>query len=168
MPIKLQIGLPQIFQSLGRITLNRGVVAIYLLLVAATAAYQVNALGQSPSENASPASTSGNVYLAGSAAPVSAAENPPVSEIHIAGSGLTLLRNARVAAVSGSAMAVSMSWGSNDFTWNVNIPYGTKYIRESGEDGSAADIRVGDTVTITGNLKASSREPTIEARYVRY
>lgn len=144
---------------------NGGVIALSILALAASAAYQVNAFARSRGVTSGEAS--GGVNLA---SPVSVVEERavPVLELHIANTGFTLLKNARVEMIGRGVMMAEMRWGAQSLRWVVYVPYNTKFIRESGEAGALADIREGDYVTITGELDAAASEPAIEALYIRY
>lgn len=94
-------------------------------------------------------------------------QRPAMLETHIANDGLVLLRGARVTAVSDDIIHVGMVWGSSYFTWAATTGHYTKFLDSKGEKESLSDIAVGDTVTITGRLRANDTEPTIEADFVR-
>lgn len=97
----------------------------------------------------------------------SAAATSPLVEIHIAASGLTLVRGATVRSVSGDTIIAKTAWNSTDITWTVQTRYGTQFFGSGGEKAALGDLQPGDVVTITGNLVGSISNPLIDARYVR-
>lgn len=112
--------------------------------------------------------SSETVYLSGAAA--TAASTPgetPILEVHIANNGLTLLRGARVLSISGSNIRVGMTWGSSNFSWMVQADHATKFLNAKGEKETAANIHIGDIVTVTGTIVRSGAEPTVNADVVR-
>src|SRR3989344_2727807 len=122
------------------------------------------ALNSNPS---SAAPENNTVYLAPQNGVASSTEKLAIQEVHIANNGLTLLRNARVLSVSGSMIRVRMTWGAADFTWIIQTSYSTKFMSAEGEKVSASDIRIGDTVTVTGKIAQNGKEPTVNADIVR-
>ena len=116
----------------------------------------------------SPTTNSANVvYLAPNAAATSTVPKDPVREVHIANTGLTLLRGARVLSVSGSTIIVGMPWGASEFTWTVETSYSTKFFNAQGEKGSLANIHAGDIVTVTGTISQGGAKTSINATIVR-
>ena len=118
--------------------------------------------------SASPQVSSDKVYLGvpTAAAPV-VSEEAPMREVHIANSGLTLLRGATVISISRDSIRVALAWGSANFTWTVETGYNTKFLTSKGAKETIEDIRVGDVITVTGTLKSSGAEPVVEADFVR-
>lgn len=125
-------------------------------------------LAQALSNTSGPVSSANSVYLSAAAAssstPVVA---DPIREVHIANTGLTLLRGARVLSVSGSTVNVGMTWGASEFTWAVQTNYGTKFFNEQGEKDLLANIHIGDIVTVTGKISQGGVKPYINADIVR-
>ena len=106
--------------------------------------------------------------FAGSHAVATAPPAPPaIQEVHIANNGLMLVRGARVVAISGNTMTITLIWGSMQFTWAVNGDGATRYFGPGGAKESVSDIQAGDVVSVTGMLSASDSNPTIEAEFVR-
>lgn len=91
----------------------------------------------------------------------------PMLEVHIANNGLVLLRGARVIALSGNIIRVGMTWGTSDVTWSAATHYNTRFLTSDGQKETLGDIKVGDFVTVTGQLIASGKEPTVDTDYVR-
>src|SRR3989344_6366466 len=116
----------------------------------------------------SPTTNSANVvYLAPNAAATSTPPKDPVREVHIANTGLTLLRGARVLSASGNTIVVGMTWGASEFTWVLQTNYATKFLNPEGEKASAADIHAGDIVTVTGKISQGGVKPFVSADIVR-
>lgn len=88
-------------------------------------------------------------------------------EVHIANNGLTLLRGARVLSISGTTIRVGMAWQSSTFTWTLETNYNTRFVAQSGEKATLADITTGDVVMVTGTLRAGGSEPAIDTDYLR-
>ncbi|MDP2648793.1 MAG: hypothetical protein Q8P19_02735 [bacterium] len=114
-------------------------------------------------------SSSGTVYLSPSASAAAAAstQEQPMLEVHIANNGLTLLRGARVLSISGTTIRVGMAWQSSTFTWTLETNYNTRFVAQSGEKATLADITTGDVVMVTGTLRAGGSEPAIDTDYLR-
>ena len=114
--------------------------------------------------------SSGTVYLSPSGQAAAAAtviKKEPEREVHIANTGLMLLRGATVISSSPGAIRVSMAWGAADFSWTIETDSGTKFLTSNGQKATLEDIAVGDVITVTGQLTKSGAEPTINADYVR-
>lgn len=124
-------------------------------------------LAQALGGGSSPATSANTVYLAPNAAATSTPQKDPVREVHIANTGLTLLRGARVLSVSGSTVHVGMAWGGSEFTWAVQTNYSTKFFSAQGEKDSLVNIHVGDIVTVTGKISQGGVKPFINADIVR-
>lgn len=98
-----------------------------------------------------------------------------VLEMHIAGNGQVLLRNARVETVNGGTIAVSMAWNSVDFKWTVltdassyeTRSFGTRFFNRNGDSISLNDIQVGDYITVTGMLVGTAEGLMLDASSVR-
>ncbi|MDO8576133.1 MAG: hypothetical protein Q7R90_02360 [bacterium] len=124
-------------------------------------------LAQALSNTSGPVSSANSVYLSAAAASSSTPVADPIREVHIANTGLTLLRGARVLSVSGNTFVVGMTWGASEFTWTVQTAYSTKFFNAEGEKVSAADIHAGDIVTVTGKISQGGVKPFINADVVR-
>ena len=124
-----------------------------------------------PSGSAVMDPSSGKVYLgaeaAAAASSVPKTKHAPILEMHIANNGLVLLEGAQVTSVSGSRLRVDMEWGAETFTWVVKTNSKTKFFASNGERAALADVRTGDTLTVTGTLTEGGTEPTIDAEFVR-
>ncbi len=114
--------------------------------------------------------------FAGVEAPVSmVAEQSSMVEMHIAPTGLVLLRNAQVQSVSSSQLLVRTLWGGADFTWLVTTNgqdygarhFGTRVLNHDGKTISLANVHVGDTITINGTLQSDTSQLTVEASTIR-
>ena len=109
------------------------------------------------------------VFLSSAATPASTSSRTgTMLGLNIANNGLVLVRDARILSIAPYTFTASLSWGSENFTWSVRVPYNTKFIHRDGKAGVLADLKEGDTVTITGQLDTNATEPTINAQYVRY
>ena len=121
-------------------------------------------------ESATREVSSGTMYLYGKKTAKPAASLPqkkPTLEIHVANNGLALLRGARVVSLSGDTIRVITAWNSVYFTWEIQTRLFTKFITSEGQKETLADVRVGDIVTITGNLVKGGAEPIIDAEFAR-
>jgi hypothetical protein len=90
----------------------------------------------------------------------------PTLEMHVANNGLVLLRGARVVAVEGNTIRVTMDFSAAPFNWAVQTDSNTKFVTLAGGNGSLGDIRAGAIVTVTGTL-ASGAGSSVYAQYVR-
>lgn len=124
-------------------------------------------LAQALSNSSGPVTSANSVYLSAAAASSTSPQKDPVREVHIANTGLTLLRGARVLSISGSTVHVGMTWGVSEFTWAVETNYGTKFFSMQGEKDSLANIHVGDIVTVTGKISQGGVKPFVSADIVR-
>jgi len=163
--------------SFSRRVLIVATISIATLLLASLFVYQVQArtLPQKQSASVAGGVSSDTVYLSASgqaaaeiaAAEASPAKKTPILEVHIANTGLMLLRGARVVSISGTVIRVGMTWDSADFVWMLETNYNTKFTTSKGEKGALKDIEVGDIVTVTGQLTGGDAEPTIDTEFVR-
>lgn len=133
------------------------------LLFFKTPAPLVNALSSSSSQT----NAANTVYLSSNAATTTKSVDTPIQEVHIANTGLILLRGARVLSVSGSTIEVGMTWDSSEFTWSVQTNFSTKFMNAKGEKESVTTIHIGDVVTVTGNVVRGGMRPIINANIVR-
>lgn len=121
-----------------------------------------------PAAYTSPASST--VFLSEKSATSAAASiqttDTPMQEVHIANSGMTLLRGARVASVSGGTIALTLTWGGANFGWSVHTTYSTQIYDGSGAKSTVNSIRVGDIVTVSGQLLQTSNQPSVTAQYI--
>lgn len=124
-------------------------------------------LAQALGGGSGPVTSANTVYLGPNATATSTPQKDPVREVHIANTGLTLLRGARVLSISGSTIHVGMTWGASEFTWAVQTNYGTKFFSMQGEKDSLVNIHVGDIVTVTGEISQGGVKPFINADIVR-
>ncbi len=91
----------------------------------------------------------------------------PVSEIHIANNGLMLLRGVRITSISKDAIHLATSVGSVNLVWKAQIKLSTKFMAPDGIDQAIHDIKVGDLVTVTGDLIEGGEEPIIDTHFIR-
>lgn len=88
----------------------------------------------------------------------------PVQEMHIANTGATLLRGAKITAISPTFILVSLGWGATSLAWTVPNDPNTHYVDSHGEKIDRSALSSGDIVTITGSLV---EQGTVDAQYVR-
>ena len=87
--------------------------------------------------------------------------------MNVANNGLILLRGARIISVDSDSIIAEVTWGSQNFIWNIKTERNTKFI-QNGEKTTIEELRIGDVGTITGDLDTDAREPTVIADYVRF
>ena len=115
-------------------------------------------------------SATNTVYLSPQTANSAAVVQPqdvPMAEVNIANSGLTLLRGARVTSVSGGTIQLGISLGAAQLIWSTHTAYGTQIYDSKGTKSTIDAIRIGDIVTVTGQLDESSGQPSVTAQYIR-
>jgi hypothetical protein len=130
--------------------------------------YQAHAQSLANFSIATTANTSSRVvYLSPQGKESAAAAAVPImGEMHIANNGLVLLRGAEVISLANDTMQVKMTWNSAQFTWTVRTNANTKFFTSTGKKEPSPDIQVGDSITVTGMLAASSAQPTLDAEYI--
>ena len=94
-------------------------------------------------------------------------EKTPVLGIHVANNGLIILRGAQVLSSSNGTVRVITAWNSASFTWEIQTRSFTEFVTSQGKKETLKDVRVGDIVTITGDLAQGGPEPVITAQIVR-
>ena len=153
--------------SFPRNTVLAAVLGSVSLLLAGLFVYEVYAQPIPTAHNN--AMSGGTVYLAPSAQAAAATppEKAPVAEIHIASSGLTYLRGAHVASVSGSIIRTEITLGAGVFIWNIESGYSTQFYGPSGIKETLSDIKPGDYLSVTGKLTSAGNAPSISADVIR-
>lgn len=114
-------------------------------------------------------SASAPLVHAGQAAPEDFSQYaaiPRMMEMHIANNGLALVRGARIESLGKNSVTVVAQWGSQTFQWSVEVAPDTKLLNGKGE-ALQRSLRVGDIVTISGELDTSEGSPTIAAKFIR-
>ncbi len=91
---------------------------------------------------------------------------PALAEMHIANNGLVLVRGARVIAVNGSSIRVSLSFNGTDFTWMLQTNSNTRFVTSAGEQETIAHIQTGDIITASGMLSGGGVEPQLNAQSI--
>lgn len=132
--------------------------------------FALNSVAEASSKNITAGSgqpANGVQAFGGRAQEATDAQKAPIGEIHIANSGLVLLRGARVVSISGGAIRLNLILGSSHFTWTAETSTYTKFLTSGGEKKTLADIKAGDVVTVTGKLKSDSAPNTVDADFVR-
>lgn len=141
----------------------------FLAMVVLLSGANVSALfSRAPAADAANTSPANTVYLspeASSSAPVTVKPSP-LAEIHIANNGLTLVRGARIIAISGNTLRVSADLPVMHILWDVRVIGGTKLFGPTGEKQGLSDMQVGDIITVTGALSGNTNDPAIDAQFV--
>lgn len=88
-------------------------------------------------------------------------------EVHINDNGKTLVRGAKVTAVSGSVITATTTFGTNVMTWTVNTTSNTQFVRKFGGVSSTAEIQVGDFLSFSGMLSTTATGLTVDATIVK-
>ena len=91
----------------------------------------------------------------------------PMLEIHVANTGAILLRGAKVTSIEANIIHVTTTWNEANLSWSVKTKFFTTFLTNKGKKAVLSDIKVGDTLTITGKLMTGGTEPTIEAEFIR-
>lgn len=73
-------------------------------------------------------------------------------KVGIEENGQTLVRGAKVTAVSGNMISATTAWGAMNLNWNINVVSNTSFVRKSGSAGTAADVKTGDIVSFSGTV----------------
>ncbi len=102
-------------------------------------------------------------------------EKRPIQEVNIANNGQVYIRGARVESVSGTTIMISTTWNSTKMQWLIHTNasqygkrhFGTKFLDRSGEMISLSDIRIGDTVSVSGSLRKDQADLVVDADVVR-
>ncbi len=154
--------------SLSRRVVISAVVSALLLLTTGVVMYETHTL---PFFRLSSASAAGiPSEVSGSEAPIHAAtvisHKATMHEMHIANTGLTLLRGATVISNTNGVIRVAMEWGNASFVWAVTTDSSTQFYDAKGEHETLNNVQVDDIVTITGMLTESGVQPTIHAQFV--
>lgn len=114
------------------------------------------------------AATGANIAHAASAASASSSAPALEREVHIAQSGLVLVRGALVTAVSKDTVYVSIGWGSAELQWVVDTDDSTSIFAANGEKGTLDSIYPGQYLSsITGQIVPDASQLTIRASFVR-
>lgn len=87
--------------------------------------------------------------------------------VHIENNGATLVRGAKVIAVSGGTITASTQWGNTNVNWSVVTDGNTQLLRKNGQKEAIADVKVGDTLSFSGSLNTSGSPFTVNAKVVK-
>lgn len=89
------------------------------------------------------------------------------SQISVGAGGQTIVRGAKVVSVSGSTIVATTAWGSMSLTWMVETTGSTHFYPDVGSKALLKAIRVGDSISFTGELDATAGRLTVRASVVR-
>lgn len=89
------------------------------------------------------------------------------SELQISASGQVLLRNAKVTSVSNGTLGTTVSFGSTTLAVAVKTDSGTQFVRSNGRHATSSDVKVGDTINVSGSLDLAASTLTVKARVVK-
>ncbi len=106
---------------------------------------------------------------------VTAQNSKPILELHIADNGMIFLQGATVVSVLDKTLILSAQWHQLDFKWVVETNesyygvrhFGTTFLDTHGKPISIADIRPGDSITVSGRLDTNQTKPMIKADTIR-
>ena len=87
-------------------------------------------------------------------------------EVSITTDGKTIVRGARVIAVSDTTITAETLWNATSMTWTVRTDSDTNFIRKNGSGAGVGDISVGDYVSFSGQI-ASGSAFTVDADVVK-
>jgi len=89
--------------------------------------------------------------------------------VQINHNGKTLVRGAEVSAVSGSVITASTKWGSSTLVWTINTSGSTQFVQNGGKNknGSLSSVAMGDVISFSGTLNASSTGLVVAADAVK-
>jgi len=96
-----------------------------------------------------------------------AAKVGTTQEVHISNNGKTLVRGAKVTAVSGSGFTATNIWGSASESWTVQTDGSTEFMRRYGGASSLSEISAGDIVSFSGNLDQTASAFSVKASVVK-
>ncbi len=88
-------------------------------------------------------------------------------EVHINDNGKTLVRGAKVTAVSGNTITATTAWGSVSMAWTVNTNAGTEFVRKAGGASNISEVSVGDFISFYGMLVTTTSGFTVNADIVK-
>lgn len=98
-----------------------------------------------------------------------------ILEVNIANNGLVYLKGATVESVDGTTLTVSTSWKLAKIIWTIQTNetynstrhFGTKFLDSKGETTKLSDIKIGDTIRVSGVLDLNSSGLNVVADVVR-
>lgn len=96
-----------------------------------------------------------------------AANADTVTGVSMAGNGQTMVKGARVTAVSGDIISATSEWGAAKIQWKIQVLGKTRFSPAREHEKLSEDIRVGETIGFSGMLDQKSTTPLIYASSVR-
>ncbi len=87
--------------------------------------------------------------------------------VQISHNGKTLVRGAEVSAIAGSVITALTKWGSSTLVWTINTSGSTQFVQTGSKNGTIANIAVGDVLSFSGVLNASSTGLVVTADTVK-
>ena len=108
-------------------------------------------------------------------ASLSKTKNKSILEVHIASTGMIFIQNAKVVSIDETNIMVSTSWNSLNLIWKIQTNelyygkrhFGTSFLDSKGKILSINDIKIGNSITISGDLDTNSIEPIVKADVIR-
>ena len=91
----------------------------------------------------------------------------PASQLSIAASGQVIVKDAVVSGISGNSIIVMSTWGSFSMTWTVNTNGSTRFQPNASSTAALKLIKVGDTISFSGDLDTTASQPTVSATMVK-
>lgn len=88
-------------------------------------------------------------------------------EVHINDNGTTLVRGAKVTAVSGNTISATTGWGNTVIAWTVITDGNTQFTRRFGGKGSVAETLVNHIISFQGPLATGGTGLTVNAKVVK-
>jgi hypothetical protein len=98
------------------------------------------------------------------------------SEVHKLGSelsvqindnGKTIVRGAKVTAISGPTVSAMTVFGSTTVSWSITTTLSTQFVDKGGRNLGISGIAVGDIVSFSGSLNGSASSLTVAANVVK-
>lgn len=87
-------------------------------------------------------------------------------QIAIGVNGRTLVRGAKVTAVSGSMISADVAWGSYVSSWKVDASKAV-FVRHNGGNSIISEVKVGDIISFSGVLDTTASNATVKADVVK-
>jgi hypothetical protein len=84
-------------------------------------------------------------------------------EVHINDNGKTLVRGAKVTAVSGGTITAATGWGAATITWTITVGGNTQFVPRGKGVFSVTDIALGDLISFNGMLMTTGPSLTVAA-----
>ncbi len=88
-------------------------------------------------------------------------------QVQIGANGDTLVRGAKVTAVSDTQVNANTSLGSSVLSWIVKTDSNTDFSATKGSESGMSEIEVGDTISFRGSLNQSVSGLTVRAKQVK-